>query len=132
MATRVAAGSGPLSDLVREQQDLAEQLFALDKSLVAALSASPAARNAEAEADLRKRAYAARRRLTELGTALATRFPEFAALAAPQPVSLADVREALAPDEALFTIALTRHGSFIWLITKETLEKPVSTTGDGG
>jgi hypothetical protein len=120
MSARIAAGSGLLSDLVREQQDLSEQLVALDRSLVAALSSNPAARSADGEADLRKRAEAARRRLAELQAELSTRFPEFTTLASPQPVSIADVRQALKPSEALFTITLTRHGSFIWVITPDS------------
>ncbi len=120
LSARIAAGRGPLSDIVRKQQDLGEQLMALDKTLIRMLSGPPDARRAESEADLRKRAEATRQRLAGLSAELSGRFPEFAALASPQPVSIADVRRALKPNEALYTIALTRYGSFAWVVTPDT------------
>lgn len=120
MSARVAAGSGPLSALVREQQDLTGRLAALDKLLIAAMSSPAAARSAEGEKDIQQQADAARKRLAELGAELATRFPEFSAIASPQPVPLADIRRALRPTEALYTITATRYGSFAWLITPQT------------
>jgi hypothetical protein len=120
MSARIAAGSGPLSALVREQQDLTGQLVALDKSLVGVMSSPPSARSPDGEADLRSRIEAVRRRLGDLSSELSARFPEYLALASPQPVSIADVRRALRPKEALYTVAFTRHDGFLWLVTPET------------
>ncbi len=120
MSARIAAGSGPLSALVREQQDLTGQLAALDKLIVAAISSAPSARSTEGEADLRNRTEAVRRRLGELSSELSARFPEYLALASPQPVSVAEVRKALRPNEALYTVTFTRKDGFVWVVTPET------------
>jgi CHAT domain-containing protein/tetratricopeptide (TPR) repeat protein len=120
MSARVAAGSPRLTALVREQQDLTEELQALDKSLIAAISSPPASRSSQGEADLRTRTQAVQSRLTALTSELAAQFPQFAALSNPEPSSIAEVRKALRPQEALYTVVLTRDGSFAWVITAET------------
>lgn len=120
MSARVAAGAGPLADLVREQQDLTAELAALDRTLVAAMSGPAAGRDVKGEEELRRRAEAARVRLGGLTAQLSTRFPDFAALASPAPVSLAALREALKPGETLYTLAMTRHGTYAWAVTAET------------
>ena len=119
MSARIAAGTGALSALVREQQDLTSELDALDKSLIAAISSPPAARSKEAEADLRKRADAARSRLGALDAQLSAKFPQFVAVASPEPRSIAQMRKTLRPREALYAIAPTRGGSFAWVITQD-------------
>lgn len=120
MSARIAAGSGALGGVVREQQDLTNELEALDRSLLSAISSAPAARSPKAEADLKQRAEAVRKRLTEVTTTLSAKFPEFAAVTSPQPRSIAQVRKALRPDEALYAITLSRGGSFAWVVTPET------------
>ncbi|MGI9421950.1 MAG: CHAT domain-containing protein, partial [Hyphomicrobiaceae bacterium] len=45
-------------------------------------------------------------------------FPEYAALTQPRPLSLASTQQLLGPDEALYFIAPTRGGSFVWLVTR--------------
>ena len=73
-----------------------------------AISSPPAARSKAAEADLRKRADAVGSRLKELAAELSSKFPQFAAVANPEPSSIAEVRKALRPQEALYAIAPTR------------------------
>ena len=119
MSARIAAGAGALGALVREQQDLTSGLEALDKSLIVAISSPPTARSKSAEADLRKRADAVGSRLKELAAELSSKFPQFAAVANPEPRSIAEVRKALQPQEALYAIAPTRGGSFAWVITQD-------------
>src|SRR5262249_42277990 len=87
VAQRCAAGSTEAASLVRKDQDLAVEADGLDKALVSAVSKAPNERNLLAEQQLRGR-------LSEIGTerkkltdALKERFPDFVALANPQPLT---------------------------------------------
>jgi CHAT domain-containing protein/Tfp pilus assembly protein PilF len=119
LSARIAAGSGALSDLVRERQDAATELEALHRALIAAISSAPEQRSKDAEAELRNRSAALAARLKVIDADLEARFPEFAGLAHPQPRSIAQLRRALRADEALYTVALTRGGGFAWVITRD-------------
>jgi CHAT domain-containing protein/Tfp pilus assembly protein PilF len=118
LSARIAAGSGALSGLVRERQDLADSITALDKALIAAIAAAPELRSPGAETELRDKALAQATRLKALDAELAARFSEFAGLARPQPVSIAQLRRTLRADEALYTGTFTRSGGFAWVITR--------------
>jgi CHAT domain-containing protein/tetratricopeptide (TPR) repeat protein len=119
MSARVAAGSGALADLVRERQDLATELKALDKSLLGATGSAPEARSKLGETALRERSAAVGARLQALDDELRARFPEFAAIADPEPKALSVIRKALRPDEALYTMILTRKAAYAWLVTAD-------------
>ena len=118
MAGRFSKGDGELSRLVRERQDASASWQRLDKELIAARSASPAKRNAAAEQALLSRIAETERRLTELGGFLAKDFPEYAALAAPEPLSFKATQELLRTDEALILFANDQRETFIWVVTK--------------
>ena len=124
MAARSAKGSPQLAGLVRERQDLVGEWQIKDKLLVAAKGAVPANRKAETETALSGRLAAIDKRLAEIDRRFACDFPDFAALASPAPVSLADVQAQLGADEALvlfLDIPAARRvpeESFIWVVTK--------------
>ena len=81
-------------------------------------------RKAETETALAGRLAAIDKRLAEIDRRFARDFPDFAALASPAPVSLADVQAQLRADEALVSfvdIPAARRvpeESFIWVVTK--------------
>jgi CHAT domain-containing protein/Tfp pilus assembly protein PilF len=119
-SARFAAGSGDLAALVRESQDAARERTASDTALLLALAKAdkPAADTARAELsrlDVRLDAIAAR---------LAGDFPEYAALAAPEPISVEDVQALLGPDEAVVqfldlpAFETIPETGFVWAITK--------------
>ena len=101
MAARSAKGSPQLAALVRERQDLVGEWQAKDKLLIAAKSEAPANRKSEAEKALADRLAAIDSRLAEIDSRFAQDFPDYAALASPAPVSVAEVQAQLATDEAL-------------------------------
>ena len=125
MATRSAAGSPGLAELVRERQDLVGEWQARDKLLIATKSQEPSKRNAGAEKALADRLGAIDARLAEIGRKLAKDFPGYAALASPAPVAVADVQTQLGADEALVLFLDTTDGfrplpeeTFVWVVTR--------------
>jgi CHAT domain-containing protein/Flp pilus assembly protein TadD len=118
LAVRFAAGSGELAQLVRKDQDLLIEADRLDKSLIAAVSKPPAARNIEAEAQIRKRLNDIESERESAQVVLDKRFPDYVALAKPQPLSIFETQALLADDEALIAFDLGEK-SYVWVITKE-------------
>lgn len=135
MAARQAAGSGELARMVRERQDLVGEWQARDRLLVAAASQPTEQRNATFEAEQRSRLALIDVRLADIDRALAKDFPDYAALAAPEPLRVADVQAALNPDEALVLLfdtaewAPTPEETFVWTITKTQMRWTRSTLG---
>ncbi len=124
MAARSATGSPALTALVRERQDLVGEWQAKDKVLTAARGEASGQRNAEAERRLADRLIAIDARLTAIDADLAKDFPDYAALASPMPISVADVQASLHADEALVLLLDTiefaplPEETFVWVVTK--------------
>jgi CHAT domain-containing protein/tetratricopeptide (TPR) repeat protein len=119
MAARFSAGGGALGALVRERQDLGAEWLALDTQLTSELSAAASQRSAPREQLLRKRLAVIVDRLDRLDTRLTTAFPDYATLASPRPLGLAEAQRYLAPDEALVVIASRLNQSLVWVISKD-------------
>jgi len=124
MAARSAKGSPELGLLVRERQDLVGEWQVKDKQLIAIKSEEPAKRKAAAEKALSDRLAAIDMRLTEINAQFAKNFPDYAALASPAPMSVAEVQAQLGADEALVLFFDTvrfeplPEETFIWVVTK--------------
>jgi hypothetical protein len=127
MAARSARGSPELAGLVRERQDLVGEWQATDKLFIAAKSETPAKRKADAERALADRLAAIDIRLADIGRRFAKDFPDYAALARPAPVSVAEVQTHLGADEALVLFLDTSEfgqtsggggETFVWVVTK--------------
>jgi len=124
MAVRSAKGSPQLAGLVRERQDLVGEWQAKDKQIIAAKSEPPAKRDGDAEKALADRLTAIDTRLAEIDWRLGRDFPDYAALASPAPISVAEVQAQLNTDEALVLFLDTTEGkplpeeTFIWVVTK--------------
>jgi tetratricopeptide (TPR) repeat protein len=136
MAVRHAAGSGDLASLVREREDLIQEHEGGDRRLIAAVARPPGQRDRQGEAALRARLETAGRRIEEIGAELGKRFPEYAALSRPEPLSITATQALLQPGEALLQLLdLQAVGSspevtFAWLITRtdaEWVRLPVGT-----
>ena len=124
MGTRHAKGDGALARLVRERQDLAMEWQGRDKALMAARTEPPARRSAQAEADLASRLGAIDVRIAEIDRTLAERFPDYAVLSGPAPLSIGEVQALLSADEALLLFLDTSERkptpeeTFIWIVTR--------------
>jgi CHAT domain-containing protein len=121
MAARFSSGTGTLAVLVRERQDLGVEWQALDARFATTLAAPPAQRNQEKEQALRQRLADIAARLDALNARFAKELPEYAALANPQPLTIADAQKFLLPREALVLIAGQTHESLVWVIAKDAV-----------
>ena len=135
MAARSARGSPHLAGVVRERQDLVSEWQTKDKLLIAAKSETPSKRKPDAEKELADRLAAVDARLTDIDRKLAQNFPEYAALASPAPVPVAEVQALLGADEALVLFLDTPElkplpeETFIWVVTKSSMRWLRSDTG---
>ena len=118
-SARLSAKDPALADLVRNEQDLAKQIEASLGAINNLLSLPPDGQRdqdvnaASAElAQLRTKHDAAVREI-------AARFPAYASLIDPKPPSLADVRAALRPGEAMLSFYFGQTASFVWATPKE-------------
>src|SRR5262245_49040802 len=124
MAVRQVKGDGALAGLVRERPDLLAEWQAKDQMLVATRAQRPELRDAQAEAVLSLRLAAIDARIAEIDQQLAREFPEFASLAAPEPLAIADVQQLLGENEALLVMLDTRawapspEETLVWAVTK--------------
>ena len=124
MAARSAKSDWALVALVRERQDLVAEWQKRDELSNAALGQASTKRNAKAEAENTARLAAIDARLVEIDKRLAVKFPDYAALASPAPLSVKEVQLELGADEALVLFLNTQElkptpeEAFIWVVTK--------------
>jgi CHAT domain-containing protein len=118
-SARLSAKDPALAELVRGEQDLSKQIEASLGAVNNLLSLPPDGQrdqNVSAAsallAELRAKHDAAVREI-------ATRFPAYASLINPKPPSLADVKAALRPGEAMLSFYFGRTASFVWAIPKD-------------
>jgi tetratricopeptide (TPR) repeat protein/CHAT domain-containing protein len=123
MSARLAKGNGPLVDLVRKRQDLEARRHNDDKRLLAAVGQGQAAATAELRASIANLE-------TELAAAdveLGQKFPDYANLAAPKPLSIAEVQALLSAEEALLLfldvkqLAGLPEQTLVWALTRKTV-----------
>jgi CHAT domain-containing protein/tetratricopeptide (TPR) repeat protein len=118
LGARLAAGSGRLAGLVREDQDLAAEAEALDKAIIVAVSKEPTKRDAAAEQRIRDRLADIAKRRTALQGVFATEFPDYAALSNPQPLAVREIQDLLLEDEALLLYATGDKESYVFAVTR--------------
>ena len=124
MAARQAKGDTELARLVRERQDLVAEWQSRDKALIAAVARPAGERVAAIEQEQRDRLAAIDARVADIDKALARDFPDYAALASPEPLGTSEVRRLLRRDEALVLFLDTPAWkpspgeTFIWVVTR--------------
>jgi len=124
MAARLAKGDGAMAGLIRERQDLVAEWQGKDKLFIAARSEAPNKRDPAAEQALGERLSAIDTRIGEIDKTIIKDFPEYAALANPEPLSIEEVQAQLGPNEALLLFLDTpglgsvSEETFIWAVTK--------------
>jgi len=110
MGARFAAGDGALAALVRQSQDLSALWHDRDKALVEALAHPQAQRNQAMIDNTRRQIADIERKLAEVSAQLKHDFADYAALANPTPLKVADAQKLLGADEALVFFFDQRHG----------------------
>ncbi len=114
MAARFAAGTNALAATIRQRQDLIERFRTVDALLVRELSKPGDQRKDDAK--LRAESEQLGQEIDRIDRELATRFPEYAELADPRPLSVADTQALLGPGEALLLYALDAKASHLWVV----------------
>ena len=118
LSARFAAGKGELADLIRQEQDLARQVAALDKAFISQVSKPPKERSAAAEETMKSRLKVVTAERDKIRRILAKQFPDYAALAKPQPVAVEEIAELLGEDEALVVLDIGKT-SYVWVLTRK-------------
>jgi tetratricopeptide (TPR) repeat protein/CHAT domain-containing protein len=118
LAARMAAGTGRLAGLVRNDQDLAAEAETLDKAILAAVSKEPAKRDAASEQRIRDRLAEIAKQRAALQGVFAAEFPDYAALSNPQPLTLKDFLPLLSDGEALLLFATGDKESYVFAASR--------------
>ena len=114
MAARFATGDDALAVLVRKRQDAVDDWRRTDTELIDAVASTK--RNRREEERLRAELARLDSAVSEADSQLASTFPDYTALASPQPLSIAEVQPLMAPNEALITWLLGDEESFMWVV----------------
>jgi CHAT domain-containing protein len=115
-AARAAARTPALAALARPEQDASQQIGALQGLLANALSEAPDQQNAQAVESLRHQIATLSRARQALRQEIEGKFPAYAELVNPTPATLAQVRAALRPSEALIATLTTAERTFVWAV----------------
>jgi len=124
MAVRGAKGDPALAALVRDRQDMVGEWQKRDQARSAAVSQTPDKRDRAAEGTNVARLAAIDAHIAEIDRRLAADFPDYAALARPQPLGVEQVQAELRADEVLVLFLdtperePTPEETFIWVVTK--------------
>ncbi len=121
MAVRSAAGNPALSRLVHAHQDAINQWRTLNAVRLKQWSDNAQAdgRPGEAHLKLLSQIGSLEDRMQALKTQLRQQFPEYAQLNDPQPASLSETRQLLAPDEALLVYLIGEEESYLWVVRRD-------------
>ena len=116
---RAAAREPALADLVRREQDTQKQVAALFALLAEVQSAPTDQQDPKAVLALRTRIDQLRDARAALAEEIEAKFPEYAELINPKPVTIEDARATLAPGEALISTYVGRDRSYVWAVPKQ-------------
>ncbi len=105
-----------LTNLVRHEQDVRKKISALRGALTNAVSQKVADWNPKVIESLRKNIDLLRDAHFALIEEIENRFPEYAKLINPSPLSLENIREALVLEESLVSIYIGHDRSYIWAV----------------
>jgi len=118
MAARFATGNNAIAKSVRQRQDLALQLKALDDALIKELGKATGERNGTLIDNLRTQSAALKQELTALDADISKRFPEYVELTRPEPLTIGETQKLLKDDEALLVYVLADEQSWAWVVRK--------------
>ena len=116
---RAAAGNPDLADLVRREQDAQKQISSLFTLYADAIGVPADQQDAAALLALRTRLDQLRGARSALMEEIEGRFPEYADLINPKPLTIEQARAVLAPGEAIISTYVGEERSFVWAVPKE-------------
>jgi len=116
---RAAVTSSELADLVRQEQDARKHLKQLETTLMENLAVHREQQLPEVISELKTRIDALKRARRVIADDIKTRFPKYAELVRPRPVSIVQVQKNLHPGEAFVSVYTTTDQSYVWVIPHE-------------
>lgn len=119
LGSRLNLENGEARAFLRQRQDLAEQLVALDRNLTSVVSTVGVENDLTAEATLRQSIGAAERRMAELNLNRPPEVVKLDELAKAPALDAADVGRFLDPDELLISYLVLDEASFAWTVDCE-------------
>ena len=119
MAARFGAGNDAIASVVRRQQDLKAALDSLNQRIATELGAPDGKRNDALITNLHAESARARKSFDETSAQIAREFPAYAELSSPAPLSMAQARALLKPDEALVSFIIMGDKSYVFAVTRE-------------
>ena len=122
MAARFAAGTGELSDIVRQQQDAQEQWRRVDATLIRAAAAPATSRDLAAEDKLRAARTALSNQVRDFEVQLHDRFPAYAEATSQEPEALAPLQKLLRPDEVMVSYLVAPLAAYAWVVRPDGAE----------
>ena len=113
-AARASVDNPELADLIRREQDAAHRAAALSTLLLNNLSSGD-----RSASELRQRLESLQQAREALLKEIGERFPDYAGLINPKPLSVAQARQHLRSGEALLSIYSGKKQTFVWAVPKE-------------
>jgi CHAT domain-containing protein len=115
---RAAAKNPAMAELVRKDQDLEKQIAAQIGAINNMLALPPEERDETELRTLQTELDTFRKDRRTTRRDIERRFPEYASLISPKPMTVEDIREALRPEEAFVSVFVGRRNSYAWAIPK--------------
>jgi CHAT domain-containing protein/tetratricopeptide (TPR) repeat protein len=112
-AARQAAGNGPLSVVIREEQDLSARVPKLDQQILTALGGSDPSQSDALRHELDRITA----RLGTLDAQIDRDFPAYRAMISPSPIALDRVQGSLAADEGLLLLVVDHQDIYSFAVT---------------
>lgn len=116
---RAAAGDPELANLVRQEQDLAEEARALGDTLAYVQSAPSVDSRFPHIDDLQARLNAIGRARNRLNEEILINFPEYAELISPKPLTVDQIRKLLPSGQALLVFHVGEDSTYVWAISSD-------------
>jgi CHAT domain-containing protein len=126
-AARFAKGDDQLAGLVRRRQDLVGRFTALDGQLVTKIATEkddgyePRERLRQRQSQIWDERNQMEKQIGEIDKELAARFPDYAALANPEPLSLTQTQAQLRSGDALYHAVFLDDEAYAWVVTKDAV-----------
>ncbi|MCH7486503.1 MAG: CHAT domain-containing protein [Proteobacteria bacterium] len=114
--SRAALKDPALADLARREQDTQKQITALYGTLAAEFTRPPQERNLARLQGLKTTIDQLRGARAVLMEEIERRFPDYAELINPKPLTIEDARSVLRPGEALISTYVGRERTFVWAV----------------
>ena len=117
-SARAASGEAGLMELIRQAQDIDQQIAAMSDLLKGTLEAPADQQSQGVIASLRKDIAQVREARKTLRKEIERRFPQFAQLVSPKPVGIADAQALLHDGDALLVTSFSNGRGYVWAIPK--------------